>query len=462
MKLRSVLLERILAQDAFPGAGGMACTRFFRGLFASLQMIAASLLAAFFWLPWHVYSYLLGVCTGIAVAYAACLPGGRRMAWRDARPFLPLLLLYLLFLLGVLYSGDKADAWRTCGRNLSILLYPVIFMGMKPSFFTDRRLRWFAFCFVAGCLMECFVKAGIMADVFFSNPDLDRYHQRGWRVALNQFLSYQGPYMAGKELMHTTYEALLLNFAFALTGMAWIRGDAFFRSSGRRLAGWFALAVFALALLTSNSKTGQVLFGCTFLILCVQTLVHKQYRKAAGLLLVSLAIGGCALMVMGKGVTNRVRKSAESLRTLVGKEADGEAVFDDRSALPRLYCWKTAFSLIKESPWIGIGTDSRKVFSERFRQLYPDYPLSYKHPHNQFLAIWVSHGLAGLLLFLWFLCRSSIYLCRGRNVLWWVWGLGLLLVCMTDIFWNGVYGYVYPWGIYGVIAMKVRPAQGSA
>ena len=103
MKLRSVLLERILAQDAFPGAGGMAWTRFFRGLFASLQMIAASLLAAFFWLPWHVYSYLLGVCTGIAVAYAACLPGGRRMAWRDARPFLPLLLLYLLFLLGVLF-----------------------------------------------------------------------------------------------------------------------------------------------------------------------------------------------------------------------------------------------------------------------------------------------------------------------------------------------------------------------
>lgn len=455
MKLRTVLWEGILAQDAFPETGGNVYIRFFRGLFVVLQVIAICLLVGFFWLPWHVYSYLSGVCVGISVAHAVLLPKGGRIGWRDVASFLPLLLLYLLLLIGVSYAEDKADAWRTCGRNLSIILYPLLFLGMKPVFFTAKRLRWFAVCFVAGCLLECLVKTGIMTEVFFSNPDLIPYHQRGWKVALNQFLSYQGPYMAGKELIHTTYEALLLNFAFALTGMAWIRGDVFFQSPKRCFAGWFAMAFLGLVLLTSNSKIGQILFCCTFLILGVQTLVHRQYGKALGLLAVTVLIGGSALAVMGKGVTNRVKKSMESLQTLAGKEKGGE-VFDDRSALPRLYCWNTAFSLIRENPWIGIGTDSRKVFSEKFHQLYPDYPEVYTHPHNQFLALWVSHGVLGLLLFLWFLGKAFLYLCRSRDVLWWIWGLGLLLVCMTDMFMNGVYGFVYPWGIYGLIAVLSR------
>lgn len=455
MKLRSALWEGILLQDVYPGTGGNIYVRFFRGLFASLQVIAMGLLAAFFWLPWNVYSYLLGVCVGISVAYWLCLPKGKVFGRREWGAFLPWILLYLLFLVSISYSADVGAGWRACGRSLSMILYPVLFLGMKRDFFTPGRLRLLAVCFVAGCLLECLVKWGIMVDVFLSNPDLEPYRQRGWKVALNQFLSYQGPYMAGKELMHTTYEALLLNFAFALTGMAWIREDAFFKSPGRRWAAWLAMAVLAFVLLTSNSKIGQVLFFCTVLILWVQTLIHKKYRKTLGLSGVLVLLGGLAMLTIGKGVTNRVKKTWESVQTLqIGSK---EAVFDDLSALPRLYCWKTAATLIQEHPWLGIGIGSRQVFSERFQQLYPDYRVVYWHPHNQFLAILMTHGVVGLLLFLWFLFKAFVYLCRARNVLWWIWGLGLLMVCMTDVFIYGVYGYMYMWGLYGLAAMEASP-----
>ena len=69
----------------------------------------------------------------------------------------------------------------------------------------------------------------------------------------------------------------------------------------------------------------------------------------------------------------------------------------------------------------------------------------------------MTHGVVGLLLFLWFLFKAFVYLCRARNVLWWIWGLGLLMVCMTDVFIYGVYGYMYMWGLYGLAAMEASP-----
>lgn len=114
-----------------------------------------------------------------------------------------------------------------------------------------------------------------------------------------------------------------------------------------------------------------------------------------------------------KGVTSVQERSVSALQLRLRdffREYQDYRVNSDpsgNSLLMRFEFWKTAFYIIKRSPWKGVGTgDARLAFRQAYLRM--DSTLDHEwrlRSHNQFLAIAVCFGIPGLLIFLWSLIR---------------------------------------------------------
>ncbi len=88
------------------------------------------------------------------------------------------------------------------------------------------------------------------------------------------------------------------------------------------------------------------------------------------------------------------------------------------SLLQRFAFWDASWKIIKKNLWVGVGSgDSNAAFQKQYEtdnsRLLEENRL---RSHNQFLAIWVSFGVIGLIIFLWMLFHFT-KLNFGRNEL---------------------------------------------
>ncbi|MDX1446190.1 O-antigen ligase family protein [Lishizhenia sp.] len=102
------------------------------------------------------------------------------------------------------------------------------------------------------------------------------------------------------------------------------------------------------------------------------------------------------------GVTNRLNGLKTQLQTYA---ANGNP--NGHSLLQRFEHWSAAWYIIKNNPYFGVGTgDVQDEFDKAYDDL--DSKLDKYHrnrAHNQFLTVWITFGIPGLILFLsiWFL-----------------------------------------------------------
>ncbi len=447
------LVQAINKNDIFASDNSRhPALHFYRGLCVSLQTVTISLFLLFFWAPFNIPSYLLGVSVGFSAVFCLLLPKGEIKASLPCwKPFLPLLALFFLLCLSILYSCNHKAAIVSCGGQLPLLLIPFLFFGMSPTFFSPKRIRLFSFLLIIGSVLETIVRTVVLTRCFLNVPDLENYRMAGFFTALNEFLSFQAIYMsfAGMKMpMHTTIEALFINTAFILVFLARIYGNRILNTPLRRRLADLSLFLFAIGLLTSNSKTGQALFVVS--LFCLTVLAFRRHRRyLAGGVLATAAIFCCLLFpFIGKGITGRY---AQSLNVISGIREHNFHIESDGSALPRLYCWKIAGNMIKERPLTGWGADAHVRFKNNFISEHPFYRNHYRHPHNQFLFIGMETGIAGFLLFLWFWIEAIRMAGKERRLFWWLWLLMIFSFCMIDVlFYCGLFYFV---GLYGILAV---------
>ena len=424
--------------------------RMARRLLAFLQIISLALLLLFFWTPWRLPSYFLGVCTGIAFAFMLLIPR-RAINFRFLKPYAALLAFYLLLCLSVVYSSNSAFAFSFILKQISLLLIPFIFFGMTPRFFSPKRIRFFALCFVIGCVLLLLAKVVQSAYCFnlcwpyFKTwyIDLNPYMSfgRGILVSVNEFLAYQRIYFSWvylQPIMHTTLEALVFNLAFTLVFIARIQKHPFLDSRFKKCIADFILILFTLALVTSYSKTGQFVFIVTLFLLLVFVLRNKQWKIACGFIGVLLLFGCLGFYYFGSGISGRFERSLSVVEEIKDNK---EILHTDNSLLPRIYCWNTALEMIKEKPVFGFGAGFTKKFKTTFASRYPLYPKNYWHPHNQFLSVFLSTGIIGFCLFLLFWVQAIRLVWKSRCLWAWIWIFSLFLFCCIEVFLSSSFLY---------------------
>lgn len=110
-------------------------------------------------------------------------------------------------------------------------------------------------------------------------------------------------------------------------------------------------------------------------------------------------------LVEGKGLKRIEELKFELQSYLLGESPSGN------SLLQRFEYWKTAWYIIKNNLWFGVGTgDVQNEFDLAYEALDSPLEQEYRHrSHNQFLTFWVSFGIGGFLFFmaLWVLLLKN-------------------------------------------------------
>lgn len=136
--------------------------------------------------------------------------------------------------------------------------------------------------------------------------------------------------------------------------------------------------------------------------------------------------------------------------------------FDQTSAGARLYFWQQSLKFMRDAPLIGHGTGSVR---EMFRQVSPD-PATEKasNPHNQFFAVGIQLGLAGILaLVAMLVVHWRLFL--GAGPIEWI---GLVLVTQNivgSLFNSHLFDFTQGWlyvvgvGVAGGMVLRQRAAS---
>jgi hypothetical protein len=324
--------------------------------------------------------------------------------WRrlDARPLF--YCLWLMMVIGVLFSEDVVSSLRHVGKNINMgIILPFIAMECVREEKDLRRLVW-------ACAAACFWQG--LDGVWQSCTGRDFI--LGYARNAGRLTGSLGDYSVGNYIALAMIPAFGLwsilrralppaSAAFMWTGALW---PAFFLLIGAasRSGALAVTAAFALRLLLSD---GRLLRKCALL---------------------SLAVLPIMLLLQGR--------------------AQVEAVLDDG----RWSLWKLGWDVFLQHPWFGAGAGQ---YNAAFRalDLVPGKDLiTISHPHNMFLDMLYAHGLAGftagmvfLLGFLRWGCKRILPRLRAETA----GGGGSIYWRLTVWFWigfaawpvNGIFGH---------------------
>jgi O-antigen ligase len=143
-----------------------------------------------------------------------------------------------------------------------------------------------------------------------------------------------------------------------------------------------ALVIILVALMLTYSR-GALLLGLPAALVFLGIM---RGRRAAGLVLAALAaVLAGILPVLG---TDRLR----SLLTT-----------DSGTSFFRLRLWQSAWTMLREHPWLGVGPDNF-LYQYRTRYLLPDawQEPNLSHPHNLVLDFGTRLGIPGIAVLVWF------------------------------------------------------------
>lgn len=303
--------------------------------------------------------------TLLALVALLWLVGGdlrRKFADIAANPVaLAALALFGMMAAGLLY-GERypGDGLRYLGKYVDLLFIPIFITLFHDARTRVLALRWFCVAMILSFVVAELAASGLLAD--------NRWLVRG----------------AGHSFKHSITHGLLSAFAAFLFALLALRQPDWPR---RLLFVVLALVAAKNVLALGISRTGYL----------VLTLLALYYAFAGfgrrGLVIVSLLLAISLPGLYGASETFR-----ERVDTVVADEGDWRAQWPSRESVTlRLEWYRQSLDVVLRYPLLGVGTGSfPKALTESARGANVYAP----NPHNEYLAIAMQTGLAGLVLLL--------------------------------------------------------------
>lgn len=293
-----------------------------------------------------------------------------------------LLLGFVLYLLGLLYTSDFKEGWFQVQQRTLFILLPILFAFQMNSWKAIREKMLTAFMlgnFVAA--LFCWLRGFYV----FSKGLYCEANVYGFPV-----------YSDFSKCLHPTYASVYLVIAM---GVLLIQH--------KKWPAWITFAGFAFLLLSLfvYSSKAALLASMPVIVFLVLNRIAKAWRWRVGLLLILSFI---ALFLFNP----RVHKLQGMLKELFNKHKVDTTVSSDDSNDQRAMTWKTAWQLFKQSPWYGNGTgDSRNLSVAIYKEQKLDVLVEKQlNAHNQYLEEAVKFGIWGPI---WLLTGLGMAIARG-------------------------------------------------
>ncbi len=313
----------------------------------------------------------------------------KKEQWRNIlnRQVLIMAGLYVLGIIGMLYSPDVKEALNVSGRQLAMLLFPVLF-AVNPLDMSSCRtvlLKAFATSCTAALLylyIAAFYTMGTknMAIQHLFSQD---FMNHNFSLPLGIHATYLSGYAA--------FSVIILLYCFQQNngvGRRWLYGT-----------GIFVL----LAGIVQLSSRAPVIALLVVVFLCFPFFMMQQKKRTwfvIGAALVSAAI----LFSIYNSSSFKTRYVGELKNDL------GIDTLNTEFTEPRVIRWQAELELIQKSPVWGYGSGSEKeLLHQKFtaRQLHIA-ATNYFNSHNQYLSFLLNMGIPGLAAYLFVL----LYGCR--------------------------------------------------
>jgi O-antigen ligase len=306
--------------------------------------------------------------------------GVKRMGWSFRWAGWMSVGIYVLTMLGTLYTPKLSQAFPEWEKQLALVLFPVIAWcsGLDWQLHRPRLMKAFAFSCV-------FTAVYLYGAAFYSIYSLHRPFG-----AL-----FTKPYMNHHFTMPIDLHATYFSAYLALSMVVF--ADLIFRNKDGLIMQWvygFAILVCLVTIFQLASRA-----VCIAVILIANTAV--PFLLAAGkwrlrLFAATFFLTGMALMAV---TSNHHLYSRFLLQLKQDLRPDTGAVEDPE---PRMARWHCAWELIKASPWIGYGTGAE---TDKLKEKYYAHRLmiSYENglnAHNEFISLWLKTGILGVLWYL--------------------------------------------------------------
>lgn len=329
------------------------------------------------------------------------LPGRLAMFIEAGKRSWDSLIFLAVLIVGLAYTESMSSGWATIETSLSLVAIPLVMS--RTGSLGSRQLQQIFLAFTGGLFLAvtiCLVHAayrfslGEGTSAFFFNE-------------LTAFLDFQPTYVAYYLVASITFGLYLMYYERPLVSVRWL-----------------VLVEFLLfgALLLTGGITAQVSIVYVLAFFLLKYLLEvKTWAQTVTFAFVCLLTGGMF-------VFNELRHIDPSGFTL-----------DD--SWERLSVWEAALKT-ETNPWLGVGTGDAPAALNAYFSSHDmaGYAASNLNPHNQFISVYLSNGLLGLVSFLLLLGRP-IYLSVQRSN-----ALGTLIF--------------FPFVIYGITEVYLGRYQG--
>lgn len=350
--------------------------------------------------------------------------------WKEiiTNPICIALFVYLgILVLGLCWADDLSTGLASIRKQWKLWLLPVFLTTVR----WERRW-WYVAAFIAGV-------ATTMLLIDLAWFDWLRY------------VGVTAPYqfnLVSNNIVYTPMLALAIYLLLHQSLWGGLKG----------IRRWLLLPLIGLMIFTlfiTMGRAGHVVFFVLMLLLLFQYF-HRNMLKAVLLALVLLPLVFTVAYRISPVFQARVDLVQQEIRT-----------FDqnpDTSVGQRLVFWKNSWRIIRQSPWLGVGTGGFvAAYAQMHHQWTPEMT-STDDPHNQYLFSAVQQGVLGLLALLG-LFVVQIYRAWQSTDGWERIRMAFplfFLVIMTTASYLNVYGSGFLFSLFSAVLFKTQSnGQGA-
>lgn len=361
-----------------------------------------------FFLPLHLgISNLFLILFLVASAYLLLIK--KEYVLRNPRLLIfTLLPLFLLYVIGVLYSSPPFVGTKIIGRTISFLLCPLILLLYSKSILERIKTRLFK-----GIVVGSIIAIAIL----LVNNFLNYFATRPFPKFDNEILDYYYTYHYFTEILdvYPTYLGAYILFALVV-----LLHGLFKKQRCNKVLNWAGIVFLSIGVLFINARIIFLLYAfiviASVVLAAIRTLKHKQYTWFVFILLSIFTLGTVGLSILSNTfIFSRFSKELEwELTDQVNTSYNTKNIGADS----RIARWEAALQAISERPIIGSGTYTEKDILGTY-YLKNDLMVSYKNrydAHNMYLSMAVEYGIIGVLLFIFYLGSNFWFAIKYRDV----------------------------------------------
>jgi O-antigen ligase len=232
-------------------------------------------------------------------------------------------------------------------------------------------------------------------------------------------------------LHHAGYFAMFLNFAIALLLIRiWISSSITPRWEKRVIP--VIVFLFTMVVVLLSSKMGMLTLGILYLCFSIVMLIKRAPIRItvvplASLVFMLILIFASPATLERWITTTRTVESMEQLRTDT-----------DESTGERIHVWRSSWNVIKDHPWVGVGTgDVKDALLNEYAKQGITYAVSRNlDAHNQYLQTTISLGISGILALLAMIVLPGLAAWKREDYLYlsflFLFGMNMLVESMFE------------------------------